>query len=319
MLVRFLPPMGGYSRARRRPAHRKSDSAPSGNRLHLEGPMRPAVIKHQTLAPELPSTVQRGITPIGAPDFPMPAIPAELVVELAHDLRSPLTSIMSLAEHMQGGGGGPVTDTQRRQLSIIYSAALCLSQTASGVVELGRGGAGSEYDCPGPFSLTELFAGTQLMVAPMAEEKGLELRMNVAVEDWRVGPVGTLGRVLLNLTTNALKFTEEGVVELTASSVGPGTIELAVRDTGPGLEPHLMRTLFQPFPVADAPAPRRYFSSTGLGLALCRKLVAALGSELQVESRPRAGTRFYFRLELPEVARSSRFGRPEFHLSTRTA
>jgi hypothetical protein len=85
------------------------------------------------------------------------ALETNLIVELAHDLRSPLTSIMSLAEHLQRAGAGPVTDSQRRQLAIIYSAALCLSQTAGAIVYLGRGDRNLDYDRPGPFSLTDLF------------------------------------------------------------------------------------------------------------------------------------------------------------------
>jgi signal transduction histidine kinase len=268
--------------------------------------MNSAVQWHPTPAPASPSNDLRETVP-------------ELLVELAHDLRSPLTSIMSLADHLQRGGAGPVTASQRRQLAIIYSAALCLSQTASGVVDLGRGDRGSEYDRPGPFSLTELFGATETIVAPMVEEKGLELRTLVRVQDWRVGSLGTLGRVLLNLVTNALKFTEEGLVELTADPAGPGVVELSIRDTGPGLDPYLIRSLFQPFPVTDPPAPRRYFSSSGLGLALCRELVASMGSELKVESRPHSGTRFYFLLELPEIAQSARFRHPPPYPTKRTA
>lgn len=251
--------------------------------------------------------------------FHAAALDPSMIVELAHDLRSPLTSIMSLAEHMQRGGGGPVTDSQRRQLAIIYSAALCLSQTASGIVDLGRGDRNLEYDRPGPLSLTDLFGEVAAIVAPMAEEKGLVLRTSVQVEDWRVGPIGTLSRVLVNLATNALKFTEKGEVELAANPVGSGDVELSVRDTGPGLDPRLVRSLFQPFPETDPPAPKKYFSSSGLGLALCRQLVGSLGSELQVESRPEWGSRFFFRLRLQEVARSPRFCHPPQHPTKRTA
>lgn len=238
-------------------------------------------------------------------------LPGDLVIELAHDLRSPLTSIMSLTEHMLRGGGGPVTESQRRQLAIIYSASLCLTQTASGILELGRSPQAREDDRPGPFSLTELFGSVGTIVAPMVEEKQLELRILVEGEDGRTGPAATLTRVLLNLTINALKFTDEGVVELTARSVGPDLVELSVRDTGPGLDPQVMRTLFQSLPVSYPPESR-YFTSPGLGLVLCRELVASLGSILEVESVAAWGTRFAFRVALPEVTRG-RFPRRRSH------
>jgi signal transduction histidine kinase len=109
-----------------------------------------------------------------------------------------------------------------------------------------------------------------------------------------------LGRVLLNLTTNALKFTDEGYVELTALEVAPDRLELSVRDTGPGVNPDAIPSLFQPFRRAQARGGV-FFSGTGLGLAICRKLVRAMGSELQLETRPQWGTRFYFELTLPTV------------------
>lgn len=277
--------------------------------------MNTAVTQHPT-STIVPLPKPRHTTGDG---FHAAALEPNLIVELAHDLRSPLTSIMSLAEHLQRGGAGPVTASQRRQLAIIYSAALCLSQTASGIVDLGRADRNLEYDSPGPFSLTELFGGVAAIVAPMAEEKGLALRTSVQVEDWRVGPVGTLSRVLVNLATNALKFTEEGDVELAATPVRSGAIELSVRDTGPGLDPRLVPSLFLPFPVNDPARLRRSFSSSGLGLALCRRLVTSLGSELLVESRPEWGSRFFFRLDLLEVARSPRFGLPPLHSPKRTA
>jgi signal transduction histidine kinase len=110
--------------------------------------------------------------------------------------------------------------------------------------------------------------------------------------------------VLLNLTTNALKFTDRGVVELTAIDVGPDRVELAVRDTGPGIPPEAMEALFQPWRRAKL-VPRYSLSSTGLGLAICRRLVAAMGAELKVDTRPGWGTRFHFELELPPAAHTT--------------
>ncbi len=107
-------------------------------------------------------------------------------------------------------------------------------------------------------------------------------------------------RVLLNLTTNALKFTEEGFVEIRVHRLGGMRAEFSVRDTGKGIEPDRLPTLYKPF----RRRPRTYgylFSGTGLGLAICRRLVEAMDSELQLESHPGRGTRFYFELLLPRA------------------
>src|SRR5207245_5798750 len=99
----------------------------------------------------------------------------------------------------------------------------------------------------------------------------------------RVGQARALSRVLLNLATNAVKFTDTGFVELAARPIGSKRLEFSVRDTGAGVDPALLRTLYQP--VRPMPANgRHHFSSSGLGLAICCKLVKAMGAELQVET-----------------------------------
>ena len=221
----------------------------------------------------------------------------DLVVEMAHDLRSPLTSILFLSEALQRGQSGPVSDAQRRALGLIYSAALSLCGAASDVLELARGGNRLVDQQPQPFSLSEILVSVRDMVLPLAEEKQLDVRLVHPVPERRIGHARALSRVLLNLATNAVKFTNAGFVELAARPLTPTRLELAVRDTGSGLDTNALRTLYQPFRKASGD-PRNCFSSSGLGLAICRKLVRAMGTELQVETGPR-GTRFFFALELP--------------------
>jgi two-component system, sensor histidine kinase len=222
----------------------------------------------------------------------------ELAVEMAHDLRSPLTSIMFLAEALQNGQGGPVTDSQRRQLGLVRSAAVCLCTTASDVVELTRGGNRLVSREPAPFSVCEIFSSVRSMISPLVEEKGITLQLVHPVPERRMGHGRALSRVLLNLATNAVKFTDSGFVELAARPVGPTRLEFSVRDTGPGIEPGELKTLYQPFRKTPS-GLRHCFSSSGLGLAICRKLVRAMGSQLQVETRPGWGTRFFFELDVP--------------------
>jgi signal transduction histidine kinase len=107
-----------------------------------------------------------------------------------------------------------------------------------------------------------------------------------------------LSRVLLNLTTNALKFTETGYVEVRARDEAGARVEFAVEDTGKGIASHVLEQLYQPWRrVPGRPGP--LFSQAGLGLLMCRKLVAAMGAALRVETAPGRGTRFAFALELP--------------------
>ena len=223
----------------------------------------------------------------------------ELVVEVAHDLRSPLTSILFLAETLQRGRSGPVTPHHQRQLGLVYSAAFALSSIASDIIELARGGDRLVDLEPLPFSIADILESVRDIVQPIAEEKGLEVRIEAPQRISRVGHPVALSRILLNLTTNALKFTDDGYVELRATDISTAGLEFSVRDTGRGIPASAMAMLFEPFRRRQQ--NRDYaFSGSGLGLSICRKLVETMAGELKVETGS-TGTRFFFALDLPEV------------------
>lgn len=226
----------------------------------------------------------------------------DLVVEVAHDIRSPLSSILFLSERLRRGQSGPVNPVQERQLGLMYSAAFGLSTLASDVMELARGGDRLVSQQPLPFSLQEVLGSVRDVVQPMAEEKGLALTVECAIGDWRVGHAQALNRVLLNLVTNALKFTNEGQVTLRVQPAARTRVEFSVEDTGRGIPPHVLATLFDAFRRRQSPGDYA-FSSAGLGLSICRKLILALGGELRVETELERGTRFRFDVDLPPMRR----------------
>ena len=225
-----------------------------------------------------------------------------LVVEVAHDMRSPLASILFLVETLRNGQSGPVNSVQDRQLGLVYSAAFGLSSLASDVIELARGGERLLDTQPSAFSVGEIFNGVRDIVLPMAEEKGLSVRLNPPGSDWRIGCPAALHRVLLNLTTNALKFTTEGHVEVSARQISRHAVEFSVTDTGRGIPPKVMDSLCDAFRPGRDPGAH-VFSSAGLGLSICRKLVSGMGGELRAESSPETGTRMFFTLALPVAPR----------------
>ncbi|HSH76597.1 MAG TPA: HAMP domain-containing sensor histidine kinase, partial [Longimicrobiales bacterium] len=149
---------------------------------------------------------------------------------------------------------------------------------------------------PQPFAVGEVFRSVERMVRPLVEEKGLELRV-VAPERWQaLGHPHPLSRVLLNLTTNALKFTDHGSVEIGVRPLPHRRLEFYVQDTGRGMTPQQQERLFQPFKErpGSAAGQGHYFSGSGIGLSMARRLLRAMASDLRLDSSDERGTRFSF-------------------------
>lgn len=224
----------------------------------------------------------------------------ELVVEFAHDLRSPLTSIMFLAETLRKGQSGELNEIQRDQLGIMYSAALGMVSVANDVMDMASSetdeawGAGTDET----FSIHAMVQGVRNMVAPMAQQKQLAIGFFTPQRDNRRGNPVLLSRVLLNLLTNAMKFTEQGRVDVVAEDVGGSRVRFSVADTGRGMSPERLEALFSLFDRSES-RTGYHFSGTGLGLTMCRRMVEKMGGQLRVESRQGEGTKFSFDIELP--------------------
>ena len=225
----------------------------------------------------------------------------ELLVEVAHDMRSPLGSILFLVERLRDSGA--LDGAQAGQLALVHGAAFGLSTVVSDVMELARGGDRLAGGARAPFDLDALVEEVRAIVAPLAEERGVGLEVAVRGGGVRVGRAMALHRVLLNLLTNALKFTPAGTVRVDVQTApreahGLDRVAFTVSDEGRGIPPAVLEQLFQTF--RRGPDTRSHaFSSAGLGLAICQKLVWAMGGALDVESAVGEGTRFHFALELP--------------------
>jgi two-component system, sensor histidine kinase len=217
------------------------------------------------------------------------------VLEIAHDMRSPLSAILFLVETLRGGQSGPVTPVQERQLGLVYGAALGLSGLANDIMEATRGNLLTDAEAK-PFSLAATIQDVSTIVAPVAEEKKLDLTETYPKTDVRIGHANALHRVLLNLTNNALKYTNRGSVSVGATDLDGNRVEFWVEDTGRGIPDHVIAMLFTEFRPG---ASGMRFSSAGLGLVICRSLLAKMNSTLRVDTAHEQGTRFSFILELP--------------------
>jgi signal transduction histidine kinase len=222
---------------------------------------------------------------------------ADAVVAVAHDIRSPLTSILILVDSLRRGQYGPGDPARDRQLGIIYGAAQGLATLAADLIDTARG----DRLTIGPataFSVTEAMSCVGQILHPVSEARAIPLRLHPPAIDARIGHAAALQRVLLNLASNALRCTETGFVAIAAVEAGPTKMEFSVTDTGPGIPADVLQRLFDGF---RSERMTLRFSSAGLGLAIVRTLLAAMGSVLQIETAPGRGARFFFELELPHA------------------
>lgn len=243
--------------------------------------------------------------PEQAPDLLAGRDAAGLLIEIAHDMRSPLAAILFLLDMLRTERSGPVNGLQQQQLRLIYGASLGLMQLACDMIDSVRGAERIVGERPTEFSIAETLLSVREIVYPMAEEKGVKLEFIHPADDTRVGVPAALNRILLNLTSNAIKFTSTGVVTVGAVQLSGNAVEFSVQDSGREIPAEVMEQLFRPFRRSDARRSRT-FSSAGLGLSICHNLALALGSELRVTTTPTRGTRFHFVMELPLVDKPQR-------------
>jgi signal transduction histidine kinase len=219
---------------------------------------------------------------------------ADAVVAIAHDIRSPLCSILLLVDALRRAEKMSPNPIRERQLGLIYGAAFGLSTTVSNLIGAARGD-GLVQGEPMPFSVSETMHSVSAIVQPMCEEKGIPLGIEFPENDARIGHASAIQQSLLNLTSNALRYTDAGSVAMGCSEVSADRVEFWVEDTGPGIPDDVLERLCYGFPPEGV---KLRFSSAGLGLAIVRTLVEAMGSTLQVDTGE-DGTRFSFVLSLP--------------------
>jgi len=216
---------------------------------------------------------------------------------MSHEIRTPLYGVLGTLELL---AGTRLDDQQRLYVARMQGAASILQQQISDVLDLRTIEAGKMVLTVAPFDLRDLVQTTVDAYADMASRKGLTLACHIApgVPGWVAGDAARLRQILANLLSNAVKFTESGgvTVRLEAAAAAPGSVHLQVADTGAGIAPEHLATLFTPFQTAHNPGGIR---GAGLGLSICQHLAQLMGSRIEVESEVGVGSRFALQLALP--------------------
>ena len=225
---------------------------------------------------------------------------SDFLATMSHELRTPLNAIAGYVEILSTGLRGPVNEAQLRDLSRIQQNQQHLLEIISDILSFSRLEAGRVRYRLTPVPVRELLDRMEAMIEPQAHSRSVEYRcVNVADGLSVVADREKLEQVLINLLGNAVKFTPSGG-RITLSAADRGDrIALQVQDTGIGIEPWQMGTIFEPF-VQLEPSLTRTTEGAGLGLAISRELTRGMGGEISVASVPGEGS--VFTVELPRAA-----------------
>jgi PAS domain S-box-containing protein len=225
---------------------------------------------------------------------------SEFLANMSHEIRTPLNAVIGLGYLLEHTS---LSEDQRQLLAKIQFGGRALLGVINNVLDLSKIEAGEMSLEEEPFDLPELIRDLGQLLAPQAAAKGIELMVQSAPSLPQIvsGDASRLRQILTNLLGNSIKFTETGHVELKAFFTERTServrLRCTVQDTGIGIEPAALATLFMPFTQADASTTRR-FGGTGLGLSIARRFIELMGGEIGVTSVLGAGSNFWIEMPL---------------------
>jgi two-component system, sensor histidine kinase and response regulator len=221
---------------------------------------------------------------------------SEFLANMSHEIRTPMNAIIGMTHLLHQT---ELTPKQHDYLSKVYASAKLLLGIINDILDFSKIEAGKLDMESVTFDLDDVLESVSNLASIPSHEKGLELlfKTDSDVPTNLVGDPLRLGQILINLTNNAVKFTEQGeilvAIELLEKDQNRISLRFSVSDTGIGMTEEQAAKLFQPFSQADTSTTRKY-GGTGLGLTICKRLVEMMGGELWVESATGKGSKFIF-------------------------
>ena len=215
---------------------------------------------------------------------------------MSHEFRTPLASMTSITGILLSRLDGPLTDEQQKQVEFIRNSARELMELVNDLLDLAKVEAGRIAISPEWFEMVDLFAALRGMFKPIASSSTVSLVFDEPEGDIKLYTDDKkLSQILRNFISNALKFTQQGEVVVSARLLEGERVEFAVSDTGIGIDAEHIKTLFNDFVQINVPLQKR-LRGTGLGLSLARKFAELLGGQVGVDSEVGRGSRFWVRL-----------------------